>query len=171
MKDKEPYEYIDDPSYLMKIWRQSSTPVLYFSREPGEKIRVKLPYSKDNRVYISKFGSHRTEWDSKHSCWLTPKAWLKALVEGLLDDYGKLYFIQPYRPMEKCAPACWDAQGYDCQCSCLGVNHGGGDPGGAWYVVSEACAVLWGEKRLACRLYTKKENRKDEGKTTCNRVM
>jgi hypothetical protein len=63
-----------------------------------------------------------------------------------------VWVIQPYREMEKCAPACWNAKGDWCECSCLGVNHGAGQPGG-FTVITEYFAFRWSEVEYATRLY------------------
>src|SRR5690606_1987750 len=55
------------------------------------------------------------------------------------------------RAQQKCAPACWNAEGFHCECSCMSENHGGGHPGGSWYKVSETFAVSWGAQRYSCR--------------------
>jgi hypothetical protein len=60
--------------------------------------------------------------------------------------------IQPYREQEKCAPSCFNARGHDCQCQCMGANHGRGGPNAGWFVVSDTFATKWGEEHLACRL-------------------
>jgi hypothetical protein len=71
------------------------------------------------------------------------------LVEG---DLAKLYIIQPYREQEKCSPSCQDAEGHECQCSCMGRYHGIGR-------VSDTFATRWGDQELACRLLTVKKSR------------
>ena len=65
--------------------------------------------------------------------------------------FGRVYVIQPYREFEKCAPACWNATGFTCECSCMGKNHGS-MPGGRWWVVADTFAIQWQGRRLACRL-------------------
>ncbi len=82
-------------------------------------------------------------------------AWFSDLVERCLDRYGKVYIIQPFREQEKCAPACMNATGHDCQCSCMGANHGAGLAGGRWKVIDEAFATRWGDELIACRLLSR----------------
>jgi hypothetical protein len=43
------------------------------------------------------------------------------------------------------------AEGFHCESSCMGENHGGGHPGGRWYEVSETFAVSWSVQRYSCR--------------------
>ena len=74
-------------------------------------------------------------------------------IERSLAEYGKVYVIQPYREQEKCSPACQNATGHECQCSCMGLYHGAGNDG-SWFEVSDTFAARWGEQELACRLMT-----------------
>ena len=82
-----------------------------------------------------------------------PKSWFNDFVDRALRRYGKVYIIQPYREQEICAQACQEAQGHECQCSCMGANHGIGNDGN-WFEVSDAFSTRWGERELACRLLT-----------------
>ncbi len=66
--------------------------------------------------------------------------------------YRACYAIQLYRKKKVCAAAHWNAVGADCECSCMGANHGSGQPSGRWYEVSETFAVMWGVQRYSVRL-------------------
>jgi hypothetical protein len=77
------------------------------------------------------------------------------LVERLVRQFGSVYVIQPYRAMEKCARACWEAKRLECTCSCMGEHHGSEVAGGRWYELSETCAVRWTDtQHLRCSLLT-----------------
>lgn len=145
-----------DAAYIEKVWRQRGKPVLY--KNPEKKgLMLRLPFSYEHpREWLTRYGCRRPDWVKQYKCWVTPKSWLKFLVDECLQRYGELYLIQPYREKEKCAPACWNAQGYDCSCSCAGMNHGIGSPEGRWFIVSDACAVQWHGKQLSCRLLTRR---------------
>lgn len=121
----------------------------------GLPLMVKLPYSTDNRAWLR--GDHRRQpaWNRKFRCWETPASWLDDLVSQLLYRFGRLYLIQPFRVQEKCAPACWRAQGFECECSCMGANHGSESSAGKWWVVSDTFALQWQGRELACRLIRK----------------
>ena len=69
-----------------------------------------------------------------------------------MGRFGACYLVQTYREQEKCAAACWNASGLECNCQCMGEHHGTGHPDGRWYEVSETCAVSWGPKRLSYKL-------------------
>lgn len=73
------------------------------------------------------------------------------LIDQTLKRYGEAYVIQLNKEQQKCAQACWNAQGHDCECSCMGANHGNGHPGGRWHEVSDTFAFQWGPTQFACR--------------------
>ncbi len=145
----------DKRSRLAAVWKQKSIPVL-FRKGKGRPLLVSLPYGGDNRTWLKHERRNHPIWNSKFKCWETPKAWFNDLVSQILSRYGKLYVIQLYREQEKCAPACWNASGHECQCSCMGANHGSQCANGHWLVISDTFATLWHEQELACRLLTKK---------------
>jgi hypothetical protein len=92
--------------------------------------------------------------DRRDGChWELPKSWFNDFVDRALKRYGKVYIIQPYREQEICARACQEALGHECQCSCMGANHGIGNDG-SWFEVSDTFSTRWGERELACRLLT-----------------
>lgn len=144
-----------DAARLDRVWNQKHIPVVFRRGGRGERLRIRLPYSADNRAWLQ--GERRTsaEWNAAERCWEVPKAWFNDFVREALARYGRLYIVQPYREQEVCAPACWNAVGHECNCSCMGANHGAGDSGG-WFEVSETFATRWGERHLACRLMTRK---------------
>jgi hypothetical protein len=135
---------------LLRVWNQKRYPVI-FRRRRG-KLLVRLPYANDNMAWLKEFGRTKPEWDKKYKCWLLPRGWLDSLVFSMLHRYQGVYLIQPYNKLEKCAPACWNAQGFDCECSCGGVNHGAGQPGGNWLTISDALAVKHNDIEYAYRL-------------------
>ncbi len=144
-------------SQLASIWRQGRTPVVY--RPPEGDIMVKLPYrGESNRGYLAVGRRSHPEWDQQHRCWLLPRSCFSELVERLLDggEFPQgVYVIQPHNAKEVCAPACWNARRLECECSCLGKNHGGRAAGGRWYTVSETFAVRWAGKELRWSLLKK----------------
>jgi hypothetical protein len=149
---------MNDRDQLKAIWRQAALPVI-LRQGKGHPLKVKLPGDPKNirwRLSMEHWlrGGRRNQpkWDFRYRCWDVPQAWLNELVQRLLRAYKKLYLIQPYREQEKCAPACFNAEGHDCQCQCMGANHGQGGPDAGWFVVSDTFATKWGDEHLACRL-------------------
>lgn len=133
------------------IWRQSKVPVVY-RQGGGQPLMIRLPYGPDNRNGLRSDHRRNPEWLVKFKCWETPRSWFEDVVRRSLGRYGRVYVIQPYQVQEKCAPACWNAIGIECECSCMGANHGSGNPPGKWHVVSDTFAVQWQDRLLACRL-------------------
>jgi hypothetical protein len=143
-----------DLEKLKKIWNQKDLPVIF---RPGgnEKLRVRTPYNENNRVWLKVGHRIDPEWNKEKKYWALPKSWFDDLVSKCLGKYNKVHIIQPYREQEKCAPACWHAVGHECNCSCMGKNHGSQGGNSSWLVVSDAFATRWGEKHYACRTLTK----------------
>ncbi len=140
-----------DRNDIAAIWRQPTIPIVY-RRAGSNPLMVRLPYAEDNKIWLRNGNHRQPEWDNQFKCWLVPKSWLNDITTRLLQRFRKTYIIQPYRAQEKCAPACWNAQGFECQCSCMGANHGSQSSGGGWHVVSDTFAVRWHDRELACRL-------------------
>lgn len=136
-----------------RIWRQSTVPVV-FRDTVQRRVLVKLPYAPDNRAWLKGAHVRYPEWLKQFQCWQVPRAWLDEATSRLCLRYGQVYLIQPYRERETCAPACWNATGLECECSCLGAYHGENIHGASWYVVSETCALRWGPRQYGCRLLT-----------------
>lgn len=141
----------DSHAKLASIWRQKAIPVLY-RRGPGHPLLARLPYHLTNRPWLQASGRKNPIWLHKEKYWELPQAWFNDLVKRCAEKFGQVYVIQPYHQHETCAPACWNAAGEICECSCMGANHGSGHPGSGWKVVSDAFATRWGERELACRL-------------------
>jgi hypothetical protein len=143
---------MDGEERLHRIWNQVLIPVVV-RRGKGFPLFVRLPYSQDNRVWLRGEKKTQPTWvaDKKH--WELPKAWFDGLVARFLSRYKQLYIVQPYTELEKCAPACMNARGYECECSCMGVNHGAG-VSSDWLIISDSFAVRSGERHVACRLLT-----------------
>lgn len=144
-------------SPLYAIWSgQSRIPVAFMDTSPAPLL-VRLPFRADNKLWLRNNRLRRPTWLPGYKCWQLPRAWFNDFTERVLRRYGQLYVIQPVHRHEKCAPACWNARGLDCECSCLGQHHGQGYPGGSWFVVSEACAVSYDCQDYASRLLTVKK--------------
>ncbi|MDF1586682.1 hypothetical protein [Marinimicrococcus flavescens] len=140
---------------LRAVWNQTRIPVVLRRGGKGQRLRIRLPFAQDNRRWLQAGKRMAATWVPVHTCWEVPKAWFNEFVERAVLRYGALYVIQPYREQEKCAPACLNATGHECQCSCMGANHGAGNDG-SWFEVSETFATRWGEQQLACRLMVRK---------------
>jgi hypothetical protein len=136
---------------LRRVWSQSKVPIV-FRGGPIRPLIVRLPYAPDNRDWLREEKRNRPEWIPEEKAWSVPKSWFEDLLRRILSKYGAAYVIQPFRRDEKCAPACWNAVGAQCECSCMGENHGSGRPEGRWHIVSETLAVRVRAKEYSCRL-------------------
>jgi len=153
---------------IREVWRQAEKPggiPVVFKRGPDKRIMLRLPSNSDpmayhdwmgNRDWLHGANTRHPLWNPGKRCWEVPRTWFDMIVFACLARYGKSYIIHGYREKETCAPACWNARGFDCNCSCMGEHHGMGNPAERWYVVSETCAVHWGPRKYSCRLLESK---------------
>ena len=112
------------------------------------------PFEWADRSWLKNGRPRRPQFNYEKNCWEIPAAWFNDTVERCLDHYSQVYVIQPYRVQEKCAPACQNAKGHVCQCSCMGQNHGMANDG-SWFEVSDTFATRWGDEHMASRLLTR----------------
>jgi hypothetical protein len=147
------------PPEISSQWNSASVPIIVRSDISGDKLTARLPYRSDNKAWLFGLATGRrkpeVKWSPVEKAWKLPVSWLNRFVDSGLERYERLYVVQPFREMEKCAPACRNAVGHDCQCSCMGANHGAGN-GGGWFDVSEEFSFRWGPQSAAIRLMTKK---------------
>jgi hypothetical protein len=133
-----------------EVWHNGKIPVVL--RRESKPTRIRIPkFPNDEEWLRSGSRKKKPRWDLQGKYWELPASRFNELVKMILHRFGKLYIIQPYREKEVCARACMEANGFECQCSCMGRNHGNAHSGG-WFEVSDAFAVRFGDKRVACRL-------------------
>nr|WP_244666072.1 hypothetical protein [Rhizobium ruizarguesonis] len=143
-----------DLSKLQWVLTQTGTPVA-IRMGKGSKLQVRLPYAIDNKSWLRAGKRSIPDWLPNEKRWEIPQSWFNDFVNRALERYHRVYVVQPYHEHEVCAPACWNAVGHECQCSCMGANHGSGQSS-AWFIASDTFAVRWGPRQLACRLLTKR---------------
>lgn len=148
---------------LNYVWKlQRATPVVLRRSAKGARLRVRLPFADDNRRWLRDGRRSNPVWfgasGDRPGYWEIPKAWFNDFVDRSLTRYGKIYIVQPYRAQEICSPACQNATGHECQCSCMGEHHGARNDG-SWFEVSDTFSARWGERELACRLLTARGER------------
>jgi hypothetical protein len=136
---------------IRAIWRQTAIPVVYRERK-GKPLMLRLPYREDNYDWLRNERRIRPVWIPSGKYWQLPAAWFNDLITRSLQRFGRIYVIQPYREQEKCARACWEAKGFDCECSCMGKHHGSEYAGRGWLEISETFATRWNERQLSCSL-------------------
>ncbi len=147
-----------DERRIKEIWNNSKTSILLRRGGKGEKLRVRICgrklFDAGDMAWLKDDKKIDPEWNQKLRCWETPKSWFNRLVKNFVQTDGGLYIVQPFREQEKCSPACQNAKGHECQCSCMGEHHGAGNIDSGWFTVSDTFATRWGSKSLACRLIT-----------------
>ena len=141
---------------LASIWRQKQLPVI-FRQSKSKPLLVKLPYLTDNLAWLKGDSRRLPLWNPQYQCWEIPVAWFDDIIIRALQRFTRVYVIQLHREQQRCAPACWNAQGFHCECSCMGAHHGSGHPGNGWHEVSETFAFSWKDKQYACRLIAAKK--------------
>lgn len=144
-----------DKLTLKYVWNQQTAPVALRRTGKGQLLRVRVPFADTNGRWLQNGRTITPIWIAKDRYWELPKAWFNDFVERALSDYGEVYVIQPYREQEKCSPACQNAVGHECQCSCMGLHHGAGNDG-SWFEVSDTFSTRWNDIEFACRLMTRK---------------
>lgn len=94
----------------------------------AERLKVSLPYDPRNRAWIhSVIGDRaRPDYSRQHRHWLIARTHFTTLVDALLDRHGRVDVLAEYTTTEVCDTRCQTATGPECQCACLGNNHGGG---------------------------------------------
>jgi hypothetical protein len=141
---------------LRQVWDQKAVPVVLRRTGKGERLRVRLPFDEANETWLRNRRHRLPQWDNAKQYWELPKAWFNDFVNRARERYGSVYIIQPYREQEVCAPACQNAEGHECQCSCMGQYHGVGNDG-SWFEVTDAFATRWGDTELACRFLKRRD--------------
>lgn len=144
-----------DFSKYLNVWEQRSILSIHRSKVAGERVRVRTPgvleKNWEHAKWLRNGRRAKPDWIVERKHWEVPNAWFNSIVERSLQENGKVYVIQPFRKMEKCAANCRNAQYFVCECSCMGANHGMGSHE-SWIDVTEAFSFRWGDRELACRL-------------------
>jgi len=142
-------------------WNQSQIPVILRRRKiygQNTKIRIRLPKRGDHYKLLKgdNKSNHNPVFFEKGGFWEVPYGRLNYLVETLAKFYGKVILMQPVREKQVCARACMQAQGFECECSCLGENHGSENMDSSWYEVDDTYAVRHGPEIVSLKIISAK---------------
>ena len=148
-------DFSELPTEIRSIWNNANTPIVIRTNQKGAKLSARLPYRDNNRSWVNSIGKSRATYNGNLKVWEMPKIWLNPFINESLNRYGSIYVVQPHNALEVCAPACRNATGHECQCSCLGENHGTGG-GNGWFDVSDTLAFRWATASWAIRKLTMK---------------
>lgn len=87
------------------------------------QVIAKLPPTRGNRRWLHEsvqIRSPKLEGDR----WTLPRNCLIRLVVGAVDRFGFMVVFRDMSKLTTCTKKCLNAEGPDCDCSCLGAHHG-----------------------------------------------
>lgn len=140
-----------------KAWNQKKIPVILRRRKQdgkNPKLRVRMPLGGEHIQILkgrSKHNHNPVHFD-KEDFWELPYSRLDNLVKILATTYGKVILMQPIRKSQVCARACMTAHGFECECSCLGANHGSHNMDSSWYEVNDTYAISYGAEKVSLKI-------------------
>jgi len=107
------------------------------------RIRVRMPYAVGNRAFIHRTlgSSVRPDWNKLEKQWEIARQHMRDVVEALAERFGVVEVTIDFRSTSRCDIRCRDAEGDDCDCQCLGENHGGAAYWRSWQQVGETTLV------------------------------
>ena len=144
-----------------KAWNQKQFPViLRRKKQAGKnpKLRVKIPPGA-NAYFVLRGESRRSHEpirNTEGNYWELPYSRLNELVEILAKKFGSVILMQPVRHKQVCAKACMEAMGFECECSCLGENHGSRNMDSSWFEINDTYAVNYGEDEVSVKVISNK---------------
>lgn len=144
-----------------KAWNQKQFPViLRRKKQAGKnpKLRVRIPAG-TNAYFVLKGGSRRCHAPvhiTNGNYWELPYSRLNDLVEILAKKFGSVILMQPVMHKQVCASACMEAMGFECECSCLGENHGSRNMDSSWFEVDDTYAVRYEEEEVSLKIISSK---------------
>lgn len=100
----------------------SKSVALIFLPLKGQVI-AKLPARKGNFQWLHralKVRSPKLEGDR----WTLPRTCLTRLVRASIDRFGYVALVRDMSKLSRCDRRCLEADGSECQCTCLGLHHG-----------------------------------------------
>lgn len=118
-------------------------PHIYRPLQP-ERMRLWMPHQGgSNRSWLHAALGARIQpvYDSPSGRWLIARPHFTVLVDALLDRFEQVDVSAEFSATQKCDTRCRNAEGDDCDCSCLGEHHGGGLWGGGWFQVGETTLI------------------------------
>ncbi len=135
------------------VWKQGKIPVIYRPPKTGD-ILIRFPNLPISEKWLNEGRKKKPILvnDVIPIYWKFPRSSFNIMVNRILVKYRSLYIIQYYNAQEKCASKCQNAEGFECECSCMGKYHGDSNPKGKWYHVSDTFATQWKGQSLAYRL-------------------
>jgi len=121
----------------------------------ANRVTCQIPYEGgSNRRWIHEaLGSQiRPEYNRQTREWEIARAHLLTLVEALAERFGEVDVLLEYSTTQKCDRRCREAQGDDCECSCLGEHHAGGMYMNGWIEVGDTTLIQPGRQLRRMRV-------------------
>jgi hypothetical protein len=88
--------------------------------------------------------------------WKVSRNHSKVLLDGLVAMYRDVTLYSDYSVVAQCDTRCREAVGEDCECSCLGVDHGSGRMWRRWEIrVGETTILKFRKTRRVERLVSR----------------
>lgn len=85
--------------------------------------------------------------------WEIARPHLQPVIEAIVRREGEVLLELHYRTNEKYDTRCQNARGFECVCSCLGREHGGGE-GRRWIPVGDTTLIRLGDETVEQVLLT-----------------
>lgn len=145
-----------------EAWQQFEIPVIVRTRKiegKNPRLRIRLPEHPDPFALlkgVNKRNRNPIEKE-KQRYWELAYGRLNEMVETLSKTFGHVILIQPVRETMVCARKCIEASGFECECSCLGANHGSQHMDSAWYEIEDTYAVSHGAEYASLKVILPKD--------------
>lgn len=129
-----------------KVWRPTQG-----------RLVVSMPFTKGNRAWLKReLGARiRPEYIGRGK-WTLARSHLDAVVAALADRFGRVDVFLDFAETQRCDVRCQSARSRECDCTCLGRNHGQGGITHGWKLVGDATLVLTGGKKRRHIVVTRK---------------
>jgi hypothetical protein len=120
------------------------------------RLHVWMPYQgSSNRQWILQELGTRTRpiWNGSKTPgrWEIARPHLHLVVTSLVQRFGQVDVYLEFSNRTRCDVRCQQAEGDDCECSCLGENHGGAAYWRNWTLVGQT--TLLSERECQVRHY------------------
>lgn len=105
----------------------------------GGRVVIWMPYARGTRGWLRSVcgAGTRPEFDRARKAWTVARPHFRRVVDALADRYGSVDVYMDHTARTVCGKLCWEAKGDDCDCACLGDNHGQGRWRKDWRLVDD----------------------------------
>lgn len=114
------------------------------------RVVIKMPYAPGNRAWLKDVLGDRIRptWNKDLGRWEIARNHFGSVVEALADRLGRIDAYMDFTCIERCDSRCKAARSRECNCVCLGKNHGQGGVTHGWKLVSDTLEIkVTGVKR------------------------